>query len=365
MQSETLLDLQPPSNSAILLVALCLIGLFVVAVLMERSRRKRLDRQRLQNDWKSFREVVEEKDLSRKEADLLEKLVKRWSNDHPVRPATTRREFSILVNHEMDRIKDRGKANEYAEIGKQLREIRKRLSLENVPLGQRIHTTRDLGVGRVLNIGREKGERTRFVPFVIVSVDEAYLFLRPKADGMHPPETYRRGEKLPCRLWRDTDARYTFELPFDDVQGPDKLWRFGHTKALVRHQAREYYRVPYNEVVKVEVIDEPMDKDYADVAERPAVTHFDGRVTSLSAGGLAVRLPQAISRRVLLRMTLPLDGKEEALAVCSIVSVQSEPDGTSAVRCFFVGMGADARDAISHYITQRQQPLAGPKKEDV
>lgn len=358
MQSGTLLDLQPHSNFAITMVGLCLASLFIVAALMDRARRSKLNEKRLTHDWAALRELMADKELTRAEAALLESIIRRWSPDTPVRPATSRRMFGECVNKEMARLDAAKDRRAFAKVGQQLREIRRRLSLDYTPIGQQIESTRDLMHGQLVNVGRDPKEKNRFIPFAVVSVDEAYMLLRPLADGMHPPESYGRGQKLPCRIWREDDGRYTFDLAFDDIEGEDRLWRFNHSQSLVRHQAREYFRVSYSEAVETEVLDAPVDGDYSDVGDRPAVTRFEGRVTSLSAGGLAVNLPQAISRHVLLRMRLGLEGQEEVEVIGAIVSVQGDPGGHYAARCRFVATSQDAQDAIAHYVTRRQTPLA-------
>lgn len=364
MQSEPLIDFQPPSNTAIAIVLLSMSSLFFLAVAVEVMRRRRLKRMRDAHEWRSLREVIKEKDLSREEATLLEAMAKRWNPDAPLRIATVRRVFNDCVNKEMDRIAEETNSSKFAVTGARLRDIRQRLSHDFVPLGQRIQSTRELYTAQLINVGRDSEERTKFVPFTIAEIDEAYLVLRPLADGMHPPDSYRDGQALPCRLWREEDARYTFALPFAGLRTDDKLWRFRHTHALVRHQAREHFRVSYNEMVDVDVLDAPLDGDYSDVVAKPRATHLRGRITSLSAGGLAMQLDQGVARQVLLRAKLGLEGYGPATVVGTIVGLHTEPGGRYIVRCRFVELDDETRETIAHYITIRQNPAAAETGEE-
>jgi hypothetical protein len=169
----------------------------------------------------------------------------------------------------------------------------------------------------------------------------------------------RTGATVKCRMWRDDDARYLFDMKLDSNHPSLPGLRFFHTTAMERVQGRQHFRVRHDQTADLGVINKPVDSvDEADVADlyvRPIVTSVRGRITNLSAGGFATVVHQPVSKSVFLRAVLDLEESEPLTTISRIVSVNDMAAGRLLLRTQFVGLSQDDRERIAKHVTVKQQ----------
>ncbi len=377
-RSLEFLRLPTPDRGQILLAALMFLALFLGAILTEVFRRRYLRGQHLKRAWREVYRIAASKDLSDKELRLLERVVHAHSRHDPLGFVTVRRIFNNAVEaylqtlaHDPVRLEQEGLL---------LRELRVRLGLDFVPVGQRIDTTRDLAPGQIILARRATDSRAPWLKVTVVRTDEAVL-----AASLDPGEAegeinlLRPGEELACRMWREDDARYAFNcriarLEYADEsdqtavsksqreQQPDIIVLY-HGTDFQRTQARAYFRVRHNQPVSVGIVPAPLDRNYDGVSARRPTTHIRGRIVNLSAGGLAVEVQQSLPQHVLIRVTLDMPETEPVTVTARIVGVSAVSGGRYLLRGAFVDISESDRDLIAQYVWRRQQPI--PKSENV
>lgn len=337
-------------------VAAALLGLLLLAVVLEWLRQILARRRRVNAAWLAVRQLAQEKALSENEWTLLEAFLQQWSRKDPVRAVTSRQHFDSCVEKHMSALRNELGPSEFAEIGARLHDIRCQLGLEYVPLGQRIVSTRELHQGQYMWVTPASASVPQWMAVTLSEVTEAHLIAAMAREDEPRIHALNTGDEVRCRLWREEDARYAFTVPFVRLESDPPLLVLGHSAHLERIQSRAHYRVRYYQNTIVGVLDAPQNDDYSDIRDRRAVTRLRGRITSLSAGGFALVLPQAAPKQVLLRITLELPSEDPFDAEARIVSTSGISGGRYLVRAAFVGMAEETQDKIARYVMRRQQP---------
>jgi len=292
---------QATSTTYLVLVGLTL-GLFGLAVLLEFRRRKREDRKRLDAEWRGVETVMQDKELGGDQQEQLRGLVERHSSEHPYKLVTQRSLFDDAVRDEVDRLKPKLGLDALQEQGQQLRSIRAALGLEFVPIGQSIHSTRELYLDQKLWVGLERGTAEPDWHRMFVSdVDEAFFYVAPEGEEM--PRA-KDGDRVLCRMWREDDGRYAFDSRIARTENQPLGWMLAHTDALKRSQSRAYFRVPIDQQTEFAVIPLPVDGEYEGIHLKQETMHLQGRLTSLSAGGFAGTVSQPVPQQMALRATV-------------------------------------------------------------
>lgn len=372
-----------PDRTELVIATLAFLGLFVLAVVIEALRRRVARRRSIRQAWQEVDKIVAAKDLSEVEKRLLREVVDSACPDDPLGFVTVRRSFNLAVESFLERKKsDRAG---FAKYGLLLRDMRTRLGLDFVPVGQLIETTRDIGERQLILARKAFEDRQRWFKLTVIRVDEAYLYAAvdfSDTEGARP--SLRVGEELHCRMWKEDDARYAFKSvivrlesvltgtetapaspakpPAGVEQRPPDVVTLSHGTAFQRIQTRAHFRVRHNQPASIGIVQGPSDRDYADAGARHPITHLRGRIVNLSAGGLAVELPQSVPSHVLLRATLDLTDAEPVTVTARIVSVSPLGGGRHLVRGAFVDISEEMRDVIAQYVWRRQQPV--PKRDD-
>ena len=342
-----------PSQTEIVWAGILVAALFAGAILIEILRRRRERKLRIEAEWREVHEILDERQLSREERRLLEDLIHRRARRLPLRTVTVRQQFDKCVALEIPEGPLLADNEALERHGAMLRDIRIRLGLDYVPFGQRIHSTRELVRGqRIWAAPAGEGQRD-WVRLIVASVDEAFFRLSPPPKAVLPP--LKEGEAIQCRLWRDQDARYAFNARIVRIENSPPAWLIRHTAELDRLQARAHYRVHFEQSAAFAVLNAPLSGDMSDVHERQAVTRTRGRFTSLSGGGFAAVLSQALPKQVLLRALIELPTSGKPIQVVG-QPVDLTPMGGDhyLVRAAFVGMSEEARDRIAQFVAQAQ-----------
>lgn len=336
-------------------------SLMFAAVGFEYARQTRGRKRQRQESWSTLHAIAREKELTPEEHGLLEQVARHWCPNEPHHMVSVRHTFDKAVESEMERVKNDGGVNAFEQTGVLLRDIRSRLALDYVPLGQRIHSTRELFVGQEIWISRISASPPKWIRGSVSTIDEAYLGVRVVGPIDEKP-VFEKNEELRVRMWREEDARYMFTVRFarEDREPPALL--FFHTSELTRVQARDFYRVRYEQNVTIGILNAPVDGSDKDTRDRQVVTKLRGRITNVSAGGLALVAPQAIPSQVLLRVTLEFNvaGLEPVTVDARMVSSIPLSGGRHLIRATFTGIDDQARESIAHFVMHRQQAFLDP-----
>jgi len=329
-----------------------ILAVLALAFVLEGARRYRQHRADLREQWRAVRRIAEERELSGNEWDLLASLLRRFAPRRPLRALTEYRSFDACAAREIQELARTGGAQAVEARGAALRELRVRLGLDYVPFGRQIQSTRELCAGQILWVARDISS-PQWHSMRVAGIDEARFRAEP-ADEAAPPG-FKPGELLRCRMWRDEDARYLFTARLVRIDASANQWVFEHAQELKRVQSRAHYRIRYDQTAAVSVLQAHEEDDYTDLGQRPVLAVLRGRITSLSGGGLAVIVEEALQPSAILRTTLELAGAPPLEVSVRLVSVAPLTRGRHLARGAFVGIAEETRDDITRFVFRQQQ----------
>ncbi len=363
-QLLTIVELPEVSDTFLRWAAPGVLLLLVAAILLELIRQATARKRRLIAIWRRFDTITKDRELSQAEMRLLGAFIKRWAPQEPVHTITVRQEFDRCIEQEMDRLAARDDPDLFEERGVTWRDIRAKLALDYIPLGQQIVSTRELYQGQVLWLAPDTGKTADWFRGTVTEVDEARFVVEPPEGGGAPLPSYTPGEDIRCRMWREEDARYAFTAPYCGKETDPPALLFGHIGDLKRLQSRAYFRVRHDQALFVGVVDGSTEDGVDELGERRIVTRIRGRTTNLSVGGLAAALQQPASKQAFLRIMLELDETPPFPVFARIVATNSLSGGRCLVRAAFVAVSSESRDRIERYVMRCQQPLGDQAQVD-
>jgi c-di-GMP-binding flagellar brake protein YcgR len=259
----------------------------------------------------------------------------------------------------MNRIATENDSDLFRETGIKLRDIRNALGLDYIPIGKPVHSSRELHVGQIIAVAKEKGKKPNWIPMVLREIDETYLYIARKSTSSIV--NFDDGEKIQCKLWRDEDAEYKFPSRIVFHGESHAEWRLSHnTGKMNRAQSREHFRMRYEQSTNVGVLNASANEDPDYIKRRRSVTKLRGKITSLSAGGCAVVFQQPIASQVFLRIEIELPDHPPFSLEAKIVATSNISGGRSLVRTRFIASTQEERDLISKFLRQRQQETMLP-----
>jgi c-di-GMP-binding flagellar brake protein YcgR len=337
-------------------VSLCL--LFLAAVLIELLRRWAHRREQLRIEWDTVQRIIREKEFSKQEERLLTEVIRRHAADSPLQVVTARRDFDKCVEAEMKALRAAGNEEQFREAGILLREIRVRLELDYAPFGQRIHSSREMHTAQEIWLAPLTGGNVQWVKASVLAIDEAYLHLASRESRTLD---FAPGSEIRCHFWREDDARYELRTTVAHKEGVPPAWSLYHVDDLRRIQARDYYRIRYNQETTIGVLSAFADRA-EDARDRRVVTRVRGRITSLSAGGLAAVTQHAVQAQTLIRVAIELPNEAPFEAEVNTVAMEPVAGGRYLIRGAFMNISEDKREAIAHYVMRCQQPQFTPRE---
>lgn len=203
-----------------------------------------------------------------------------------------------------------------------------------------------------------------WIRVMVEDVNEAYFYVMLKDAAGASVEPFVAGRRVQFMLWRDEDARYTFETELASFESVRPVWSLRHTAKLNRTQNRADYRIRYDELVVAGVLNGPLDGDARDPKSLHVVTRLTGRITSLSAGGCALVFSQPVARHVLLRVRFDLPGAPLIETELQIVFTAAISGARYLVRGRFLGLDDETRDRIARYVLLKQQQRLAVQSKD-
>lgn len=348
-----LVQFPKPSPLALTIIGLIFAGTIISLWGYEIYRRREREKYRLRHEWKAIQDIIKDRKLSESESKFFLSFLTKHSPAHPLHAASTRDGFESCVEKEMTAI---GKSNNEAQItdmGIKLRDLRLALHLDHIPVGQRITSTREIHPNQWVFITRPDETPVIWHRMMVEQVDEAYFYI--SNDRAKPPPKITDGEKIRCRLWRDEDGRYIFDTTIQKDSELSGRWRLHHAHDLKRTQSREHFRIRHDQNTWVGIINAPLDYNPDNIKSRTPVGKMRGKITSLSAGGCAIVLPQAVARQVILRITLEIPGEKSIDIDSKIISSASISGDRYLIRGHFIGLKDDEHDRIAKHVLRRQQ----------
>ncbi|MEE2659148.1 MAG: PilZ domain-containing protein [Candidatus Latescibacterota bacterium] len=205
-----------------------------------------------------------------------------------------------------------------------LANIRATLGYNEVSVDRALISTRQINQGQALmvwldEVGESEGE---FRPWLALHCDEARLTLAPMLREDASVESFRPGDEINVRFWREGDTEYRFHATIRERDTPGRSLDVAHVLRMERVQQRDYYRIHMNtpvllyaiapepEIAEEEEAATLLREVEAELAEADpedgagpeeaqndgedldallcAATQVHGRVVNLSAGGIAV-----------------------------------------------------------------------------
>ena len=322
-------------------------------------RRKQNQRRQLDSMWRLAEELLREKELSSAEQEYLLAMLRRHMPRQPLQAVTVRRQFNECVDKEMKSLNAAGASERLKEVGILLREIRVRLGLEYVPIGQRIFSTRELNIPQVVFVAPSVEGPPRWTRCNMLAIDEAQFHVSP-GDRTERLSSFASGMTVRCHLWHEDDARYDFQTTLVQASGAPPGWSLLHATDLRRVQARNYFRIRYNQETNIGILPSSAEHNTEEISSQQALTQFHGRISNLSAGGLAVVTQHAVNTRAYLRVSLAIPHEKPFETEVTIVGVQPLAGGRHLLRAQFVGLNEDEQDIIARYVLQSQRPIVTP-----
>lgn len=349
-----------PYASTPVVIAMCFLfgGLIALAVTIEWARRKRQRTEAYRRSWLAVERIFREKDLSSQEREAVRELITESGVSEPLSIVTTRHAFNRTLRGFMKRKRQELEPAAYGRLGQTLRDVRTRLALDFVPYGQRIESSRELTPRQTILARPEDRRDQAWFRLVVIEVDEAFLAVEPQSiQGSSIPNLHP-GDYLAARLWRRDDGRYSarFEIAGGGSAGDAILLH--HDNNMQRTQARAYLRIRHNQPATVGLVNVPQGGDMTGLDARPAASRLRGRITSLSAGGLAIEADQPVpSSYVVLRVPLDLPAHELFTVHAKVVGSHALSGGRHLVRGAFIDIPNEDRDKIARFVWERQQPI--------
>ena len=357
---DKIIQFPAPGMGALMWASVALLFVLAGAVALELLRQSAQRKRHQAVLWRHAKEVADDKELSQAEFELLREVITRWAPADPLRAISSRQVFDHCVEAEMARLlPDRRR---FEEVGLLLRDIRIRLALDYIPLGQRILSTREIYQGQQIWLTQVDAPHQPSFRGAIAAVDEARFCVAPRGVKESPVPRLKPGDRIRCRMWRDEDARYVFDVKFQGQETEPHALIFDHTSNLRRTQARAHYRVRFDYTTTFGVVNAPPDGGIADLEHRPVITRLRGRVTNISAGGYAVVLPQPLPKRAFLKATFDLYDSDPFEVFGRIVGSSALSGGRHLIRTAFVAISEEDRDKIAKHVMYRQQ--AAKQDED-
>ncbi len=345
-----------PEVNPIALAGLCVVALSLLFGLFSNYYIKRFQHNKHKSklQWEGVHDIFDDKKLSHDEINLIEKVIIQHEVENPLRAVSTRDGFGKCVDSAMNMVSEQQDYKTYRDMGIRLRDIRNALGLDYIPVGKPIFSTREIHIGQLLNIASDDDQKAVWYDMMVQDVDEAFLYISPVKNAISP--SYEDGAIITCTLWRDEDARYTFDskiMRHDDVHAK---WRINHnTEKMERTQDREHFRLRFEQSVTVGILNASVDEDTDNLKQRQSITKLRGKITSLSAGGCAIVFQQAIAKNVYLKLGISLPGESPITLVGKIVNTSNISGGRTLIRTQFISTSEDERDIITRHLLQKQQ----------
>lgn len=273
----------------------------------------------------------------------------------------------------------------------QISRIRMALGFDQVPADHPQRSTRQLAPGQSLMVWSEGGHQSGSTPCVVLARTEWSLTVAPLLrTDRELVDSLKRGSVLAVRFWREGDTEYRFVTRVLTVDHEAVTVWIRHSDSVERLQQRDFFRLPVHFPIAFYLLPEneevargleawveagfpvsakqPDEERGDSLPELQALPRVEGEVTNLSAGGLAVSVPEAVPTDRRLLVDPRFDGPFPLAGVhCQAVHLGPGPNGF-VLQVRFVDLSAQrereiVRGVYEHQIQSLYEPparIAGP-----
>ncbi len=343
-----------------------IIGLLVLAVVLELLRRKRYMRLAIVQQWETIRTIIIEKEFSEEEARILTEVIEKYEPKNPINVVTIRQHFNRCVQKYIQDLRKGATFEELDHIGEVLKEVRIRLGMDYIPYGQRIYSTVELYTGQTLWFCPKSGSSEVWRKGKVAEVNEAYFRVAPLT--AQDRVNLRGGDEVAFRTWRDDDGRYQFVTTYRAKD--ENVYIFDHVYSLERFQTRAYLRVKVDTILDVNIIKISGKYDLSQISAEdiPYKVEFrtKARVVNISAGGCALLIDRDIDEDMFIQFELDLEDEGEPRVVKLIMKILEKLNvslGRYMYRGAFVGVSNELRERLVKYVYKLQPPISTALKE--
>ncbi|MCX8063706.1 MAG: PilZ domain-containing protein [Candidatus Hydrogenedentes bacterium] len=353
-------------SNLIWLITLMLMGLLVLAVIVEIIRRKKERKNNILQQWNTVNTIIVEKEFNEEEASVLRKIIEKYEPNNPINVVTIRQNFNRCVQRYVQDLRKSVSFEELDNIGNVLKEIRVRLGMDYIPYGQRIYSTAELYTNQTLWMSLHLGVSESWRKGKVSGVNEAFFRVAPftAQDKMNLKE----GDEVVFRTWRDDDGRYQFKTIYRGKE--EDVYVFDHAFTLERYQTRAYLRVRMEKTIDVNVvkISNKYDLNQISAEDIPYKVEYStkARVVNISAGGCALLIDRDIDEDLFLQFDIELEdegGQKSIKLITKILEKLSVSLGRYMYRGVFVGVTNELREKLIKYVYRLQPPISTALKE--
>ena len=355
------MEIPYPSDTVLIAAAIILSFLFCLSIWLEIHKKRTIALAHIAAQWRAIEDITHDRGLSAGQRDLLRYLIESHAPDNPLRAATARQHFNDCIEAEMEALSQEDDIDLYKDAATNLREIRIRLALDYVPVGQRITSTRELIRNQSLWLSPRKREASSdWLKARVTAVDEGFFRVAPDASRAEDLPPSGPAGTVRCHMWREDDARYAFGAKLAHMETAPPQWTFYHTSDLNRLQARGYYRINHTQDADLDLLKPPPDGESA-----PRVLKtYNARIVNVSAGGYAAVTDDPLPSNASVRTSLNLRGEDPIEAHAIVVAVEPLARHRFLVRAQYSGMEEETRDIIARYVMHAQQAASAAEHDD-
>ena len=351
------IDVPIASTTTLAIVVVGFFLLLVAAITVELVRKRVERKRRVAEEWRTVDSILREKAVPEEEQHVVRRIIEQRAPDNPVQAITVRQAFDRCLGEEMQALwKKRASLEEFEGLGEFYRGIREQLGLAFVPVGQRIHSTRELHTGQMLWAAPAvHAQKSQWQRLSVEKVNEAFFYTAPPdADTA----AMRVNEEYQCRMWREEDARYVIRTTLARIDKDPPLLVFSHSGQLTRVQTRQHFRVHYEQQTWIGILDPPSRNELDKLAEQTPVTRIRGRITNLSGGGCAIITQLPVPGGAYLRITLELPESRPRPVDARLVTATPLGGNRHLIRCNFVNVGDNLREEVMRFVRKRERAQA-------
>ncbi len=344
-------------------VLVVIFALVALALFMEHRGRRKEQKRIIEERWRQFSNELDLFSPTSEEKNLLVEIAKESDLERPVDMIRVRRILDDCVNRKIRLLKSKKVAPDSLKgVARTLGSVRRKLSLDVLPGGFPLLSTRGVSAGQPL-IVRLIVKPPQVFESEILEADDLEIVIQGPADEAMR-KALRPGSVVLVELSRENDARYRFEAPVIRIEakGTGRVY-LEHTTEVERYQSREFFRAMMLEPVFFYPLTEGQFKQFQGL-EKPVqdslllkmgLQEISGEASTISGGGIAIVSPEklAVDQPLLITMDPYLE-KPVGPIPARICSVSSLPGKRYLLRASFEELEDTVRDTIINYVSRLQ-----------
>jgi len=331
------------------------VGLILIIAQNRRERKKRREREQVYFERKAV-----DKDLDRRQIDLLTKIVKRVFIQSPYRALESYDVFQHLIDsyHEMQDFSE----HEHKFFHQQVDEIKAALGYNKIEETVQLQSSEEIRKGQEVSLTLNcEDQQYQLASTLMFNTDERMTF---DASQIDLEQIKPGGTTVDIQFYRENDAGYKFSTTLSEA--PDKEAKelyLRHPKTISREQARSFSRMEvhfgfsYYHILRANFNSIEIDMNLEHCQGLPV---FMAESVDISGGGLAFFTRRYVRQGDFLHLNFQQLSEEHSEPVLSEVVFQGRDEERSCyvIRAKFYNINDLAQDTIMRFICQMQRKAA-------